>query len=72
MEMEKGLLQLAKRRRQKIGSLKSTHTREESRGFYTAKGLGSRSFRETKRKSVFLSLQISSWAIKGSWGLVIW
>ena len=48
MEMEKGLFKLAKREGRKIESLKSAFTREESRVYYRAKGLGSRSFRGAK------------------------
>ena len=43
LEMEKGLFELAKTKRQRLGSLKSTLTREESREFSRAKGLGRRS-----------------------------
>ena len=59
MEMEKGLFELAKMRRQEKGSLKSTFTKEESKGVYRAKELGMRNFRETKGKYMFLSFQIS-------------
>ena len=69
-----GLIQIGQNGKARTGSLKSAFTRAESRGFYSAKGLGKRSFGETKGKSTFPSLQISPWAIRllgVSWGLVM-
>ena len=65
---ERFYLNWPKREGGSIDLLKSALTRAESRGFYRAKGLGRRSFRETKR-----SLPISPWAsvAAGSWPSVI-
>ena len=48
LEMEKIYSNWPKREHRMIGSLKSALTREESRGFYRARGLSRRSFGETK------------------------
>ena len=79
LEMEKGLFKLAKMRRQGDKVSQICLNKRRKQGFYRATGLGRRCFRETKRKSVFLSLQISPCSIRllgikgnSSWGLVMW
>lgn len=63
LEMEKGLFKFAKMRRWEDRFSQFHHNKRRKQGFYGAKGLGNRSFRETKGKSVFLSPQTSPWAI---------
>ena len=77
LEMEKSLFKLAEKRRQGDRFSQIHLNKKRKQGVFTKlRGLGGGVWGKLRGKSVFLSLQISPWAIRhlsinGSWRLVL-